>query len=86
MATCHHQGVQTPAYLNCNKMTEILTSNILHIIKVKQSHYRSEVAQTVLRKLRFLDFVTTAQNDGKLSALHTGRLYLQEILLLLISV
>ena len=27
------------------------------------------------RKLRFLDFVTMAQDDGRLSALRTGRLY-----------
>ena len=27
------------------------------------------------RKLRFPDFVTTAQDGGRLSALHTGHLY-----------
>jgi len=27
------------------------------------------------RKLRFIDFVTMAQDDGRLSALRTGRLY-----------
>jgi len=37
---------------------------------VIQSHYRPGQAQRVLRKLRFPDFVTTAQDGGKVSLTH----------------
>ena len=55
-------------------------------VKVKQSHYKPGQVQRVLRKLRFPDFLTTAQDGGRLSALRTSRLYPQEILLVLISI
>ena len=52
--------------------------------QVKEFLYRPGGAQRVPG--RFPDFVTTAQDGGRLSALRTGRLYPQEILLVLISV
>jgi len=38
-------------------------------VKVKQSHHRPGQAQRFLRKLRFPDLVTTAQDGGKVVSL-----------------
>ena len=38
-------------------------------VKVKQSHYRPGVAPEGSRKLRFPDFMTTAQDGGKVVSL-----------------
>ena len=53
---------------------------------IKQSHYSPGQVQRVPGSLKFPNFVTTAQVDDRLSALRTGRLYGQEMLLVLISV
>jgi len=57
----------------------VSVKNYIHYVKVKQSHYRPE-------QLRLPDFMTAAQDGGRLSASRTVRLYPQEILLVLISV
>jgi len=55
-------------------------------VKGKAVPLQAWTGPEVSRKLRFPDYVTTAQDGGRLSALLTGRLNPQEILLVLISV
>jgi hypothetical protein len=65
----------------------IIISNCQHLnVKVKQSHYRPGEALRVSESeaLRFQD--NRHMKMVSLSALRTGRLYLQEIFLVLISV
>ena len=56
------------------------------VIKVKTVPLQARRGPEGSRKLRFPDFMTTAQDGGRLSALFTGRLYPQKIFLVLISV
>jgi hypothetical protein len=54
--------------------------------KGKAVPLQASTGPEVSRKLRLPDFVTTAQDGGRLSALRTGRLYPQEILLVVTSI
>jgi hypothetical protein len=64
---------------------EIFSNNILGKGKGKTVPLQARIGTEGSRKLSFPDFVTTAQDGGRLSALRTGRLYPYEILLIIIS-
>ena len=66
--------------------TSLTLSSIQVKVHVKQSRYRPGVGPECCRKLWFSDYMTTAQVGGRLSPLGTGRLYHQEMLLVVISV
>jgi len=67
-------------------ISEFITWQTTEVKKGKAVPLQAWTGPEGSRKLMFPDFVTTAQDGGRLSALRIGRLYSQEILLVLISV
>ena len=85
-------GIQTRHFLNTNQIQVAHVSigctsiGVTRAVKVKAVPLQAWSGPQGSRKLRFPDFVTTAQDSRRLSASRTGRLYPQEMFLALISV
>ena len=86
----HFANFAELSFRYCCHWTLTLSMNntdwLAFIVKDKAVPLQARRGPEGSRKLSFPDFVTTAQDGGRLSALRTGRLYPQEMLLLLISV
>ena len=71
---------------NTREMAVQLNLNCLYKGKDKAVPLQAPRVPEGSRKLSFPDFITKAQDGGRMSALRTGRLYPQEIFLVLVSV
>jgi len=83
------QNLKSPHRLFLANSTNVKTlqirSGLNSICCRLKPRYRPGQAQRVIRNLRFPDFVTMAQDGGRLSALRTDCFYPQKIILVLIS-
>ena len=83
---CRAGGTREPSAVSWVMLWSVVLHCKIFSPEVKQSHYSPGQAQRVPGSPRFPDFMTTAQDGGRSSPLRAGRLYPQEILLVLISV